>query len=109
MFCFCQKSQVMNLMDDMILLAASPRTTGRRSTGMIGSICSTLKFPPAKISLKDFPSMFDTSTPTHSSGGKKLRVGIIWLNIACLYRIQKEEPETWSASVPEGRTSIFKT
>ena len=84
MFCYCQKSQVMKLMDDMILLAASPRTTGRKSTGMTGSICSTPKFPPAKISLKDFPSMWGTSTPTHSSGGKRLRVGILWLNIACI-------------------------
>ena len=77
---FILKSKAM--MCDTMLVAASRRTTARRWTGT-GSTCSTRRFPPERISPKDFPSMFDTSTPILSSGGKSLKVGIVWLNSAC--------------------------
>ena len=52
-----------------MFLAASLRMTVMTLTGIVKT-CSTLRFPPERISQKDFPSMFATWTPTPSLGGK---------------------------------------
>ena len=65
-----KKSSIMPLRFDLMFLAASLRMTVMTLTGIVKT-CSTLRFPPERISQRDFPSMFATWTPTLSLGGNK--------------------------------------
>ena len=74
----CQKSRIMPLRFDLMFLAASLRMTVTTLTGIVKT-CSTLRFPPERISQKDFPSMCATWTPTLSLGGNITFGGNYWV------------------------------